>query len=117
MAGDKPQDEPRCSFCRKRRFDVKTLVAGPTVFICDECVDICTDIFSEDKAPELHEAIRSMEAALTGKSPTGGLVRCRLCQELFSKEDCVAFPKRGWLCQGCVEIVRQHEVSPKGSAT
>ncbi|OAN71114.1 hypothetical protein A8B82_21210 [Sulfitobacter sp. EhC04] len=34
----------RCSFCAKAQHDVKKLIAGPTVFICDECVDLCADI-------------------------------------------------------------------------
>ena len=34
----------RCSFCNKSQAQVRTLIAGPSVFICDECVDICVDI-------------------------------------------------------------------------
>jgi len=41
-----------CSFCGKSQKEVKKLIAGPTVFICDECVDICLDIIAEDR---LHE--------------------------------------------------------------
>jgi len=33
-----------CSFCGKSQHEVRKLVAGPTVYICDECVDLCTDI-------------------------------------------------------------------------
>src|SRR5882757_10032224 len=36
-----------CSFCGKSQHDVSKLIAGPTVFICDECVDICSDIIDE----------------------------------------------------------------------
>jgi len=39
----------RCSFCNKNQRDVKKLIAGPTVYICDECVDICLDIIAEEK--------------------------------------------------------------------
>jgi ATP-dependent Clp protease ATP-binding subunit ClpX len=39
----------RCSFCNKNQRDVKKLIAGPTVYICDECVDICLDIINEEK--------------------------------------------------------------------
>lgn len=38
----------RCSFCNKSQRDVKKLIAGPAVYICDECVDTCLDIISED---------------------------------------------------------------------
>ena len=38
----------RCSFCNKDQHDVRKLIAGPTVFICDECVDVCNDIIADD---------------------------------------------------------------------
>lgn len=37
-----------CSFCGKSQHEVRKLIAGPTVFICDECVDLCTDIIREE---------------------------------------------------------------------
>ena len=39
-----------CSFCGKSQHEVRKLIAGPTVFICDECVDLCTDIIQEESA-------------------------------------------------------------------
>ena len=38
----------RCSFCNKDQNDVRKLIAGPTVFICDECIDVCNDIIADD---------------------------------------------------------------------
>ena len=38
----------RCSFCGKSQHEVRKLIAGPTVFICDECVELCTDIIREE---------------------------------------------------------------------
>ena len=38
----------RCSFCNKDQNDVRKLIAGPTVFICDECVEVCKDIIADD---------------------------------------------------------------------
>ena len=38
----------RCSFCNKDQNDVRKLIAGPTVFICDECVEVCHDIIADD---------------------------------------------------------------------
>ncbi len=37
-----------CSFCGKSQKEVKKLIAGPTVFVCDECVELCMDIIKED---------------------------------------------------------------------
>src|SRR5512144_2152732 len=42
----------KCSFCNKSQRDVRKLIAGPTVYICDECVDICLDIIAEEKEVE-----------------------------------------------------------------
>ena len=43
-------DVPTCSFCGKRHDEVRKLIAGPDVNICDECVSLCADIVAEDKA-------------------------------------------------------------------
>ena len=43
-AAQSPKHLYRCSFCGKAQTDVKTLVAGPGVFICDECVQLCQAI-------------------------------------------------------------------------
>ncbi len=46
---DKPEkNDLYCSFCGKSQHEVKKLIAGPTVFICDECVELCTDIIKEE---------------------------------------------------------------------
>jgi hypothetical protein len=42
-----PQAVLYCSFCGKSQHEVNKLVAGPAVFICDECVDVCSDIIDE----------------------------------------------------------------------
>jgi ATP-dependent Clp protease ATP-binding subunit ClpX len=41
-------DMLRCSFCNKDQAVVRKLIAGPTVYICDECVDVCNDILADD---------------------------------------------------------------------
>jgi len=42
----------RCSFCGKGQKEVKKLIAGPSVYICDECIDLCMDIIDEEKEKE-----------------------------------------------------------------
>ena len=58
------KDQPavlRCSFCNKHADDVHRLIAGPAVFICDECVEVCNDIvagkFDIPSASDEHVAI------------------------------------------------------------
>jgi hypothetical protein len=38
----------QCSFCGKSQDDVRKLIAGPTVYICDECIELCNDIIAEE---------------------------------------------------------------------
>jgi ATP-dependent Clp protease ATP-binding subunit ClpX len=49
----------RCSFCNKDQNDVRKLIAGPTVFICDECVEVCNDIIADDNRFENRGGARS----------------------------------------------------------
>ena len=49
-----------CSFCGKSQHEVRKLIAGPTVFICDECVELCMDIIREEhksSLPKNHEGV------------------------------------------------------------
>ena len=95
----KDGDVLRCSFCNKNQRDVKKLIAGPTVYICDECVDICLDIIAEDrvheaksrqqvlaKPPEIKtfidEYVIGQEAAKKIEQLTKELVRQRRVDEL-----------------------------------
>ena len=50
----------RCSFCNKDQNDVRKLIAGPTVFICDECVEVCNDIIADDNRFENRGARSSL---------------------------------------------------------
>lgn len=49
-----------CSFCGKNQFEVKKLIAGPSVFICDECTEICLDIIKEEANETVEEIISSI---------------------------------------------------------
>ncbi|MAN66182.1 ATP-dependent Clp protease ATP-binding subunit ClpX [Hyphomonas sp.] len=51
-----------CSFCGKSQHEVKKLIAGPTVFICDECVELCMDIIREENKTSM---VRSREGVPT----------------------------------------------------
>src|SRR5438874_9700075 len=42
-----------CSFCGKSQHEVCKLIAGPTVFICDECVELCMDVIGEENKSSL----------------------------------------------------------------
>jgi len=53
---DSQGDVLRCSFCGKSQDEVKRLIAGPTAYICDECIDLCNDIILEEGAAEQSKA-------------------------------------------------------------
>jgi ATP-dependent Clp protease ATP-binding subunit ClpX len=52
MAGVEKRETLCCSFCGKSQKEVKKLIAGPTVYICDECIGLCNDIIAEEIAGE-----------------------------------------------------------------
>ncbi len=52
--GDEEKDL-QCSFCGKQQQEVKRLVAGPNVYICDECIEVCNEIVSEDLLEEVED--------------------------------------------------------------
>lgn len=65
MSDDKNNDEDSgkllyCSFCGKSQHEVKKLIAGPSVFICDECVELCNDIISEELQEQAASSVQKL---------------------------------------------------------
>src|SRR5213075_391725 len=66
-----------CSFCGKSQHEVRKLIAGPSVFVCDECVELCNDIIREeledraerarDKLPKPHEIKKVLDEYVIGQ--------------------------------------------------
>src|SRR6187401_2124011 len=50
----------KCSFCGKSQNDVRKLIAGPTVYICNECIELCNDIIAEEWEEEKSRELRSL---------------------------------------------------------
>src|SRR5438094_691177 len=50
----------KCSFCGKSQNDVRKLIAGPTVYICNECIELCNDIIAEEWEEEKSREIRAL---------------------------------------------------------
>jgi len=74
------------------------LIAGPTVFICDECVQICSDIIREDKESSPTAVGPPAEPHSTYSTQ---VVMCTLCRIPLPCEDALVIPERGFLCPGC----------------
>ncbi len=79
---NKNQDDSKllyCSFCGKSQHEVRKLIAGPSVFICDECVDLCNDIITEE--------MQEKAASATGELLKPLEIRDTLDQYVIGQED------------------------------
>ena len=92
----------RCSFCGKAQTEVKTLVAGPGVFICDECVQLCQEIIVRKAAkPATTQEVPDL---LPDNAPTETLLKTLAGYN-------GAFERVGAGMQDIAEILREREVS------
>jgi ATP-dependent Clp protease ATP-binding subunit ClpX len=97
MAGRKLPGTMHCSFCGKSQHQVEKLIAGPFIFICNECVRLCGDIVAGKPLPD-HSAFRPLDR------PTERLL------ELIGSVDYSAEGARNFL-QQIVDTLRSREVS------
>src|SRR2546430_11479757 len=79
-----------CSFCGKSRDEVRKLIAGPIVYICDECIDLCNDIIAEEVEQE-----RQLEGAASPVASLNASTWCRVCRLPQPAEEVVAVFGRG----------------------
>jgi hypothetical protein len=97
-SGSAPDVPLHCSFCNKSQRQVKKLIAGPRVFICEECVNICNDILAEDRA----------SSAEPQPSPTpvpASAVVCCLCKLSLPADEAILVAERGFVCTACCAAV------------
>ena len=76
-----------CSFCGKSQHEVKKLIAGPSVFICDECIDLCNDII-RDESIERRDRWRAPSPTCRRRRRSAEL----LDQYVIGQADCQAHP-------------------------
>jgi len=107
QGAEKPEEpELRCSFCAKDADHVRKLIAGPKVFICDECVEVCQDILHDDgrQNPAEAPAVSSTAPTWRGTTPAGF---CPLCRMPLMMQDAVLIEGKGVLCRPCVADVQE----------
>jgi ATP-dependent protease Clp ATPase subunit len=92
----------RCSFCGKAQTEVKTLVAGPGVFICDECVQLCQSIIVKNAATQAPQEVPG--SLLPDNAPTENLLKTLAGYN-------GAFESVDAAMQDIVDILREREVS------
>ena len=74
----KDEQQFKCSFCGRPQEEVKKLIAGPSVYICDECVGLCNDIIADEMHEEIKgDAIQKLPAPK--ESRTARHSTCRPC--------------------------------------
>ena len=105
------KDEPRagepklhCSFCNKSQDDVRKLIAGPTVYICDECVAVCIDILNDAGA----EQPSAERGAPPGRDAPHwpATVRCALCGIPVVLDEALMVEDLAVLCRRCVSAIQ-----------
>ena len=75
--GDDTTDNLFCSFCGKNQQEVKKLIAGPAVYICDECIQLCSEIIEEES---------SKETDITGRTLTPAEIKLRLDEYVIQQD-------------------------------
>jgi hypothetical protein len=83
-----------CSFCAKSQSEVRKLVAGPSVHICDECIVLCNNIL----AGETDSAETNKSKA---KAQENGL--CGICMEERESDELIFLPHAAYMCASCLE--------------
>jgi len=91
------EKEVSCSFCGKGPNEVRKLIAGPSVHICDECVDLCDGILTKESTKDVEETANS-----TAKSQTAERL-CGICMEARETDELIFLPHAAYMCAGCLE--------------
>jgi predicted SprT family Zn-dependent metalloprotease len=88
-------DPLRCSFCSKSKDEVRKLIAGPDVYICDECVDVCQEIINDDVIDKPDQT-----------SPSDTMYACSLCSGLSPAERITIIRHRAVaVCKSCIDAI------------
>ena len=102
-----------CSFCGKSQDEVRKVIAGPTVYICDECVDLCNDIIAEECEQEESQETKTDDAE---SRPGWTNLWCPLCRLPRSHEDLVFVAAGRFVCRPCavaVQAALETDASPE----
>ena len=91
--------EANCSFCGKGQHEVRKLIAGHSVHICEECVDLCDEILTK-------ESVSEAEVAAKSASTTPAQRLCGICMEPRETDELVFLPHAAYLCAGCLEEIQ-----------
>ena len=93
------------------------LIAGPSVFICNECVAVCNDVLEETERYEKVHGKKPREHTSDGPTPWPNMIRCALCRTEMNADVGVAVGEnRGAVCADCVSAVAAARDRPVNGA-
>ncbi len=87
----------RCSFCGKSQDEIRKLIAGPNVYICDECIDLSNETLEREV-----ESVSPRDAA----TPVSSIASCALCRLPKDVAELRMIGEKGVLCGECVDMVQ-----------
>jgi len=91
-----------CSFCGKNQREVRKLIAGPSVHICEECVKLCSGIISEELEAGKSPAAKSKTSASDAREER----LCGICMEPRETDELIFLPHAAYMCAGCLEDIQ-----------
>ena len=97
---DDDERHPLCSFCGKDQTEVRKLVAGPSVHICDECIELCKNILTEES-----DSSGSLNVTSSGVNAKANRL-CGICMEERETDELIFLPHAAYLCAGCLEDIQ-----------
>ena len=77
------RDSIRCSFCGKRQEQVGRIIAGPNVYICNECVELCSSILRD----EMHNGVNTQQLELPDTLPTPEQIKTYMDRYIIGQDD------------------------------
>lgn len=88
-----------CSFCGKGANEVRKLIAGLAVHICDECIKLCSGIVAEESEAAKDPGARKKKSGSESKQDR----LCGICMEARETDELIFLPHAAYMCAGCLE--------------
>ena len=98
MANNKMTPQPICSFCGRTSDEVERLIAGPGVYICNECIEVCDSILKEEHRKAEADSVKGM------KLPVPQEIKKYLDQYVIGQDEAK-------IASGCVQPLQAHYVT------
>jgi ClpX C4-type zinc finger len=99
-----------CSFCGKNQQEVRKLIVGPSVHICDECVKLCSGIVAAEV-----DAVEAEPIGNAGRAKSKENRLCGVCMEPRETDELIFLPHAAYMCAGCLEELQLVRDKQQGS--